>query len=334
MFIEKECENTIEKQLRQYKNKFAFNESLVIETYVVGSKKQGESIVIIIKADAKVCFSGVVDSCKNQCFDKVKDILAFNHIKELDFICWSHPDLDHSYGIDDFIKDYSSERTNIWFPEGLENSNQDYCKKSVDILKQVKKYCINKHINIDSISDNKNLMYYNSICFIKDSCDLYPLEIKSFAPSSRILRMENYTDSLIKNNQSIFFELFLGKAKIWFTGDVLNQTLQVIKDAFDKEQNIHILKIPHHGSTGSCEIMVLFDKCDVACSTVYRVGNNNLPNAETMELYKKKSENLYCTGHKDCMSEKENFGVVKIVTNVIQEEYKIETEGNATKWLF
>ena len=36
-------------------------DSLIMETNIIGYKKQGESILFFIKADGKICYSGLID---------------------------------------------------------------------------------------------------------------------------------------------------------------------------------------------------------------------------------------------------------------------------------
>ena len=46
--------------------------------------------------------------------DKIKEILDKNNVEKLDFICWTHPDFDHSKGLRNVIDEYMSQKTMIW----------------------------------------------------------------------------------------------------------------------------------------------------------------------------------------------------------------------------
>lgn len=322
-----------EVKISRYKQVVYFEKDLCIETYIIGYKNEGESILFFVRADGGISFSGLVDCYKLDDVDKVKDILQENEIEKLDFICWTHPDLDHSKGFVDIIKNYVSQKTNIWIPEGVD-AQEITCSKDVkELFIQFKKCMIDMdaEYNVYSASDRKDMMGYNSICFQK-GVDIFPLEIISYAPNSKIIRKQNYTDKFIKNDRSVFFVLALGSARIFLTGDVEDSTIEKIPSNFF-EKHIHIMKIPHHGSDSSGKMLDLgWQVCDVACSTVYRKGHSDLPLANIMKRYSEVSQYLLCTGKADRTKETEKYGIVKIVTDIIENSFSTYTEGNAESW--
>lgn len=322
-----------EVKISRYKQVVYFEKDLCIETYIIGYKNEGESILFFVRADGGISFSGLVDCYKLDDVDKVKDILQENEIEKLDFICWTHPDLDHSKGLVDIIKNYVSQKTNIWIPEGVD-AQEITCSKDVkELFIQFKKCMIDMdaEYNVYSASDRKDMMGYNSICFQK-GVDIFPLEIISYAPNSKIIRKQNYTDKFIKNDRSVFFVLALGSARIFLTGDVEDSTIEKIPSNFF-EKHIHIMKIPHHGSDSSGKMLDLgWQVCDVACSTVYRKGHSDLPLANIMKRYSEVSQYLLCTGKADRTKETEKYGIVKIVTDIIENSFSTYTEGNAESW--
>ena len=322
-----------EVKISRYKQVVYFEKDLCIETYIIGYKNEGESILFFVRADGGISFSGLVDCYKLDDVDKVKDILQENEIEKLDFICWTHPDLEHSKGLVDIIKNYVSQKTNIWIPEGVD-AQEITCSKDVkELFIQLKKCMIDMdaEYNVYSASDRKDMMGYNSICFQK-GVDIFPLEIISYAPNSKIIRKQNYTDKFIKNDRSVFFVLALGSARIFLTGDVEDSTIEKIPSNFF-EKHIHIMKIPHHGSDSSDKMLDLgWQVCDVACSTVYRKGHSDLPLANIMKRYSEVSQYLLCTGKADRTKETEKYGIVKIVTDIIENSFSTYTEGNAESW--
>ncbi len=322
-----------ENDLRRYKNIIYCLESLVIETYFIGYLHEGEAILFFIKSDNNICFSGLIDCYKTKDMDIVTYILKKKQIISLDFICWTHPDLDHSKGLKDVIDSYASRHTYIWIPESIDTEDIVCSEEVKRLFISLKQYVISTEatLNVFSISDIKDMMAYNSLCFI-NNINLYPLKLISYAPNSKIIRKQNYLEKYIKNDRSIFFVLALGKTRILFTGDVENDTIkQIPKEHF--EQHVHILKIPHHGSSTSTKMLELISgNCDIACSTVYRKGNSSLPEAEVMEAYKEKSTELYCTGKSAPEQESEKFGIVKVVTDVLKNSYSALPIGNAEIW--
>ena len=198
------------RSIPRYKQMVYFKEKLLIETYIIGYKKQGEAILFFVRTDKGISFSGLVDCFYLKDIDKVRDILESNKICSLDFICWTHPDWDHSKGLKNIIDNYASEKTNIWIPEGVE-VGEIKCSKGVKELFQYLKGCVvscDAGYNVYSTSDRKDMMCYNSICFRKDVND-FPLKIVSYAPNSKVIRKQTYIDKYIKND-------IFGKCKNFF----------------------------------------------------------------------------------------------------------------------
>lgn len=57
-----------------------------METNIIGYKKQGESILFFIKADGKICYSGLIDCYSTSNLNIVDKLLKENEVKCLDFI--------------------------------------------------------------------------------------------------------------------------------------------------------------------------------------------------------------------------------------------------------
>lgn len=321
------------RSLKRYNKMFYFEDTLKIESYFIGHKSEGEAILFVIRCDGKICYSGLVDCYETSEVGKVTELLRNNDISKLNFICWTHPDLDHSKGLKNIIDNFTSEDTHIWIPENIE-INEIECSQEVrDLFAYLKECVIDKTLmkKVYTASDMKNLLFYDSICFenIKRS---YPLEITSFTPNSAIIRKQSYLDKFIKNDRSIFFSLAIGDVRILLTGDVEDETINRIPKEYFGD-HVHILKIPHHGSASSKKILELgWDGCDIACSTVYRRGRSNLPVADVMESYKSRSNFLFCTGSINKEVEENEFGILKIVTDVLENSYETKTEGNAKAW--
>lgn len=321
--------------ISRYKQIVYFEKHLCIETYIIGYKNEGESILFFVRADGGISFSGLIDCFRLSTIDKVNEILEENGVKKLDFICWTHPDLDHSKGLKDIIKNYVSKKTYIWIPEGVDAKEITCSKEVKELFAQLKKCTldVDAEFNVYSVSDRKDMMYYNSICFQK-GIDGFPLEIISYAPNSRLIRKQNYMDKFIKNDRSVFFVLALGNVRIFLTGDVEDATIERIpRDFFEEPKHIHIMKIPHHGSNSSGKMLDLgWKECDIACSTVYRKGKMDLPSSNIMERYNETAQCLLCTGKADRSMEMEEYGVVRIVTDVIENKFSTYMEGNAEIW--
>ena len=319
--------------ISRYNQIVYFEKYLTVETYIIGYKNEGEAILFVVRADGGISFSGLVDCFRLEDIDKVRDVLKENEIQNLDFICWTHPDFDHSKGLKNIIDTHATEKTYIWIPEGVETQEITCSKEVKELFAYLKECSINasSDLNVYSVSDKKDLMYYNSLCFQK-GINGFPLEIVSYAPNSKIIRKKTYMDKFIKNDRSIFFVLAIGDVRIFLTGDIEDDTIEKLpRDILGG--HVHIMKIPHHGSDSSLKMFDLgWYDCDIACSTVYRKGNTNLPLKNVMRQYEETTKYLFCTGNADKDCEKEKYGIVKIVTNVLDNSFSTYTEGNAGIW--
>ena len=75
---------------------------------MVGYKNIGESIVVLFRDKTddgdKVIMSMVIDNYETKELKLVHEVLKKHNVKNLDFVCWTHPHCDHSPGIDELIR--------------------------------------------------------------------------------------------------------------------------------------------------------------------------------------------------------------------------------------
>ena len=91
--------------------------NLLIKVYVIGYSNRGESICILFLDagyDNKVLYSIVIDSFKYKGLNETVEILNQWGIDKdkLNMLVWSHPDYDHTYGIDEIITTVPLKWTN------------------------------------------------------------------------------------------------------------------------------------------------------------------------------------------------------------------------------
>jgi beta-lactamase superfamily II metal-dependent hydrolase len=159
---------------------------------IIGYKRQGESILLTIgnKVNGFNKFAGVIDCFKTTSNFITKKLLDDYGINKLDFICWTHPDWDHTYGLSSLLK-YINNNTVFILPEGV-----TACEIR-DIIDEEKKErnryvteynkifdIIYKKIKVDKlISANHctNLYSFRMVCLDKE----YKFSMSSFAPFSK-----------------------------------------------------------------------------------------------------------------------------------------------------
>lgn len=307
--------------------------SLTIEVYVIGYKTIGESIVIFIKCDSNIVFSAVIDCyCYNH-INKTDEILLLNNINKINYLCWSHPDEDHSAGFDVIFEKYVDSNTLVNIPENVEINSFQCSQKVIELFNKLKdnaKGRENKY-KVYTVSDSKDLLYnqddlnfiYNNKSFI--------LEMKSFAPNSNLLRLDSLNENFEKNNHSIAFILNLGENALLFTGDIENPTIRLIHPK-NIPNHIDFIKIPHHCSNTSDIFLSLFDKAKVACTTSYVRGKSNHPSIDLLKQYTKKCEQIYMTSSNNRDYNQNNYGIVHITLDVLNNIIHSNLEGNAIEF--
>lgn len=153
----------------------------------------------------------------------------------------------------------------------------------------------------------------------------YPLRICVYAPNSKLIRKQNYMEKFIKNDRSIFCVLGLGDIRIFLTGDIENKTISMLPSGLI-DTHAHILKIPHHGSDTSTEMLgVCSEGCEVACNTVYRAGkfpeleNNPERLRKMQEIYMEIAGRLEKLTRKGRMTSFDKRTILELACDVISE---------------
>lgn len=315
--------------MQKIRNRNIFiRDKLVLETFLIGYKNLGESIVFIIFIDGEVGYSGVIDCYEYNSLNKTVDILEENGIDALDFICWTHPDEDHSVGIDILTEDYADERTKIYLPEDVNGNEYNYNKRIEntfnnldDILKsrKLKKY------SVKSASDKKELVYKTFEHGVRGN---YEFTIYSIAPNSTIVRGNKFNKTFAKNDYSIGLILNIGEFSFLFSGDIENKTISKMEYSYFPEV-IDYIKTPHHTSNSSDKLLEYLNydsKSELACTTVVR--RSNLPDKEVIEKYKNYSRSFYSTGAVD-KDDKYDYGIINVKCDVMNKKMTTRLEGNS-----
>lgn len=178
--------------------------------------------------------------------------LQYNNINKIDGIYISHMDYDHMGGVTEVAELMPVE--NIYISE--------YCDKNENYNMLID-YASENNINIEYVNENyeEQLTENMSIKLV-------------------------YTDknAVSTNNSSAVYKVTYGGKSILFTGDIDSDIMDKASDT--AEINADILKVPHHGSSGS-----ISEKFVAAVSpelAVNSAGNNNIyghPSGETIAFY-------------------------------------------------
>jgi competence protein ComEC len=220
---------------------------------------QGDSILIKDPSGANLLVdtgSSAVASQKIQ-----KELSFFN--KSLDNIILTHPDSDHSGGLDAIVSSINTKNVAI-------SSENNYS----EILKE-------KDFLVSSVNTFNNILLSANI------------KLDIISPEPRMIGSGN--------GKSIVNTMLYGNFNFIFTGDADSETERklVSQGYFDKNENkniVNILKVGHHGSdTSSSEIFLKKIKPEYCIISVGRNNKYGHPVKNAMERLEKYCKNIYRT---------------------------------------
>ena len=309
----------------------SFNESLEMVVYTIGYNVEGESLLIILKTDNdSIVYTIVIDGYKIDGFNKTYELIKEKNIKHIDVLCWTHPDEDHSLGLEDYIE-FLDRKSIIIVGDGFYCTKDIWAKANNDMYnyidREYRKSLITKNkVAIEEVCTKMNV---KKIKFTDARYnDEYIFEIMAFAPKKYINTRNLIFDRELKNNDiSVGLFITIGEFSAVFCADIPDVIFNNLnEDEFP--EYVDFIKIPHHGSQYSTKVLKLYKNIPkVACTTVKT--SSHLPRKNVVDLYKKRSKEVYCTNDLAMKKQKEKCGVIKTVFDVISGDINSYTYGNA-----
>lgn len=314
---------------------FLPSDSLRADIHLIGYPPMGESQVFILKdiVTETVYYSAVIDCYTYESINKTIDILNEYGLKKIDLLCWTHPDDDHSIGINDLVELFCTPDTKILLPEGIYGSPQDLVKYTPEILEffqSIKTNNQNKNYNVNSATVITGQTQGVEKIIFTESLREIKFHIKVLAPCSAIIRRRMENGLSKKNDISIALIIELGELSFFLTGDIENQTINLLPA--EQLANLTYLKTPHHTSKSSNSLLSIFSgfkggyKIPYTCSTAYR--KHDLPNEELIDDYRFYTDSFFTT-HDDGSSEV--YGIIKVEFNPFDNSAEDTLYGCARK---
>ncbi len=303
---------------------------------LIGYKNTGEAIVLSITDNVnKILWCGIIDCFCYRRRNKTKKILkeyGYGN-KKIDFLCISHPDLDHIKAISEIFSEFCDNSTMISLPNFKDSDivQTNEIKKIKEALSNI----LNNKYPRGSVPNNiffnqkinTHELKWEFIVGIKK----YDLQIEALTPFDGItLNSTNVDYTQFKNDFSICLKITFNDNVFLFMGDCTDYILKDL-DEYYIPSNLCYLKIPHHGSKSKIMEYYINDHIikDISVSSCAYRKNTTLK--DTLDFYKNNSESLAVTGH---INHNENiypYGHVKHVydveTGLIVDE-KCLQEGN------
>lgn len=298
-----------------------------LHIHVLGYHPKGESILIILwdSFDKTVLRSIMVDSfilCKK---NEITDVLNRYGLdtKKLDFFVWTHPDLDHSLGIPQIVKNYSNQHTQILLPVGFKKElfksfKSGLYKAAYSVFQKSKK---DKDtvipVSTSGLFSNSPTILDKYQDGINDGFNFSIEILAPFAESS--FRWTEVLKTFNKNDISIAFNIRFGHYRFFFGGDSMNYALEKIDE--DRMIDTMFVKVPHHGSTTSNILPVLYKNVAMkskkgikqvmtVVTTIFEDHPTHLPDNGVLDKYKCISKKIL---HTSFLGKTKNFGICSLV---------------------
>lgn len=285
-------------------------DNVSIEIYTIGFPTEGESILSIIKDEDDILISFLIDSYKIGNVVPALEIAEQIKLDHLDYFFWTHPDEDHSVGIEDTLERLDSKhQAKIFLPEGL-NLNLPLSQSARLAIEYINTHYnsrreYSKLVPVSAHGFWENLRTW-SINFKEQNSEReMPCRFTMLAPHSSVVERQDFSSSPKFNDFSLVLSVFWNSFRFVYTGDIPNRGISLLNE--DNLKNVLYLKIPHHGSTNS-------DKM-ISCMSFSRTGEeravsttnkaNNIPDNDVLQLYREKinPNHVIVVGGKEIKSE-------------------------------
>lgn len=299
---------------------------LHIVVTLIGYRSQGESIIVRLVESDVTLYCLVVDCYSLRKRNITVELLRSYHVSHINLLCWSHPHLDHSKGLDDLLYGFCDKSTEYLIPVYFNNGSNDIVtisnkdeKKIVDAI-----FLQNAKTQTSVTGVSVKAMNFNQITNFKlsDFSNSIPFTIKALTPISS--RLEQYAHESRRdvgiNELSICLLVEIGDYKMLFSSDAVDEHIENINP--DYLEGCRFVKIPHHGSKTSLSLLeVLPGQFDVAGVTGYHLRGDLPMREEVVERYKNEKKcKVFCTSG----YEKKNsplYGYIEYDINLFEKDF-------------
>lgn len=278
--------------------------NLKFRIFTIGYVSEGESVLGVIDDGDRHLYSFVIDSYQisdennntfNGTLEKIRDL----GISSIDAFIWTHPDTDHSIGIQKLLSVVDNEaRAQIFLPAMLskELDMADEARASMDYL--FEHYNTGKKYNMTMVVKNQSVTHYDQKLTFKEyrSGREITAEFYFLAPcGARLLRNTCANQSFGFNRLSIMFALRINYFDYLFCGDLMGDDVQFLDKNFLK--NVSFIKIPHHGSLHTYQLpkLMKIQKVTASIAATTTFSKCNLPEEKIIRMYQSLNGNVYST---------------------------------------
>lgn len=295
--------------------------NLLVKVYVIGYSEKGESILICLTdkgENDRLIYSIVIDSFKYKGEHKTIELLNDYGIKEkkLNMLVWSHPDLDHTFGIDQILNFYCNEDTCVVLPYDVNGeawNKVNYNKSDKDIIKKILGLTKRKFKSHETASVFDTVYQPMRILTLEDGVGKLKISLHALTPHSSRINYFLETHTIMgKNDLSIAVMMEIGNrdtSKFLFMADAVNDEIDMLYP--EALLDPLFIKIPHHSSDTSDhmpdKLTFSEDTNPIACTTIFK--SQCLPEEDVLRKYMDKFSQVDCTGTSN--AKRTNYGYVE-----------------------
>lgn len=320
-----------------------FND-LRLRIFTLGYPVMGESILVLLCNKEEALFSVVtdcycIDKGEGEVFNHIDSILASYNIKQIDAFIWTHPDKDHSLGIENVLNCYDKQRkAEIFIPDGLidqRNKKGSLCKESCCAIDYLYSNYSSKNSRktkrqIHTVSTDDHEVRDLLTLEVYADGELLPLicKYRFVLPYAEFCNHACFWDMEMEHNlMSVVYSIEINGRNYLFTGDLLDDGTNMMSD--EVLARINYIKIPHHGSDHSKEfqnkVKSFVDR--KITSAVTRFNNSKDPKEPTLLAYNDLGDVYYITDERTY-----DFGCVETEVDVMNDTCITNCFGNASEY--
>lgn len=308
---------------------------LQVKIYVIGYKEQGESIIMLFIDLVKdiVVYSIVIDSClANDGTNKTIEYLEKKKVKKLNILCWTHPDTDHTLGIDTLVNDYCNKKSLILIPFGLFGKDDDpinYNEGDQERIKNLIQYNTTKTKCVIPIGPKSESQETVLDLQFDDLLNPKKCHILAMSPHKDYIYDNFISNTKVnKNHLSISLMVELEGYKFDFCGDITERTINHIwRIPFDRPL---FLKTPHHTSRYSLNLLEILttDADSLGCTTTF--SREGLPHDDAIQSYLERYSVFHTTG--TTKDDTPIYGIIEYTFDLFdKKQVTIKCHGHAHK---
>lgn len=307
-------------------------DNLQLRIRTLGYPSAGESIMISLMDKERVLCNVLIDSYQSDNYHYWLTNLPED--TRIDAFIWTHPDEDHSLGVDKLLAQFDPEhKASIFLPTSLTrallvNNKKNASLPCYDYLKKHYNRGINYKWKEVSLTDEEGIRFcYKRQVIDRENTDMVTFRLGFMLPNGAIVNRridKSKMNSGEMNDLSLFCVAELNKVRYIFSGDLAEINIQFLDE--DYLNNCRFVKIPHHGSKDPIKLV---DKITPLLSSpthsVTTVFGDTHPYDEVLKEYAKKFDAVFSTGRGEHL-----YGLVDIFYSVKDlDSYEIKLEGNA-----